>query len=91
MLFKRSDLALAIYLNWEIVNGPTMQGKNCTKLKPSPRITIYYHVAFSPDSLIMIYYMTVQRLDGEWEGLGAVLTRSLHDLDSILISVLLGW
>ena len=32
----------------------------------------------------------VQRLDGEWEGLGAVLTRSPHTLDSILISVLLG-
>ena len=65
-----------------------MQEKNCTNLKPSPRITIYYHVAFSPGSLF--YCMTVQRLDGEWEGLGAVLTRSLHTLDNILVSSVVG-
>ena len=39
----------------------------------------------------MIYYMTVQRLDGEWEGMGTVLTRSLHTLDNILLSSVRCW
>ena len=33
--------------------------------------------------------MTVQRLGGEWEGLG-VLTRSLHTLGNILLSSVVG-
>ena len=52
--------------------------KGLIKLKPSP----YYHVAFSTWRLSD--YDLLLRLDGELEGRGAVLTHSLHALDSIL-------
>ena len=66
-----------------------MQEKNCTKLKPSPIGSLYIPCGLLP-RLSDHDLLHVPRLDGKLEGLGAVLTHTLHTLDSILVSSVVG-